>query len=97
MANKLTRRDALKLFGASAAGAALSPVLSADGQRVARAAQADVDVLDVAIIGGGVSGVYTGWRLLGEDADDSEALRALMGARGSGALEVALSSLDHEG
>lgn len=86
MADKLTRRDALKLFGASSAGAALSPALSADGQRVARAAQADVDVLDVAIIGGGVSSVYTGWRLLGEDAGDSEVLRSLMRAHGSGAL-----------
>jgi hypothetical protein len=96
MANKLTRREALKLFGASAAGAALSPALSADGQRVSRAAQMDGAVLDVAIIGGGMSGVYAGWRLLGEEAGDSEVLRALMRARGSGALEVALPFLDHE-
>ena len=30
------------------------------------------NIIDVAIVGGGVSGVYTGWRLLTSDLSESE-------------------------
>ncbi len=92
---KITRREALKVFGAGAAGAALSPVFPAGERRVAHAPQTDSEVpvgevLDVAIIGGGVSGLYTGWRLLGDDAGSSDVLKRLMAARDSRTLNVAL-------
>lgn len=51
--------------------------------------------VDVAVVGGGISGVYTAWRLLTADAGDSELLRSWAGrntgggARG-GKLQVAL-------
>lgn len=38
---------------------------------------------DVAIIGGGISGIYTGWRLLTADAASSPSLRSWAGARGN--------------
>ncbi len=50
----------------------------------------DASVLDVAVIGGGVSGAYVAWRLLGTDADQSPLLQRLRTARGGAPLRVGL-------
>ena len=50
----------------------------------------DASVLDVAIIGGGVSGAYVTWRLLGPEANTSPLLRRLRAERGGGPLRVGL-------
>jgi monoamine oxidase len=50
----------------------------------------DTAVLDVAIIGGGVSGAYVTWRLLGPEADSSPLLGRLRAARGGAGLRVGL-------
>ena len=50
----------------------------------------DASVLDVAVIGGGVSGSYVAWRLLGADADQSPLLQQLRVARGGAPLRVGL-------
>lgn len=50
----------------------------------------DASVLDVAVIGGGVSGAYVAWRLLGPDADNSPLLREHRAARGGAGLRVGL-------
>jgi len=42
---------------------------------------------DVAIVGGGISGIYTGWRLLGADLSTSSSLRPWAAAR-AGQLKV---------
>ncbi|HFC11869.1 MAG TPA: amine oxidase [Anaerolineae bacterium] len=46
------------------------------------------DILDVAIVGGGISGLYTGWRLLSADLSRSETLNPA-----DGKLNVALFEL----
>lgn len=46
------------------------------------------DVMDVAIVGAGVSGVYCGYRLLSADAQASPVLAALRQRNGSGRLDV---------
>lgn len=50
----------------------------------------DGDILDVAIVGAGVSGLYAGWRLLSGDAANSATLRPLLAGRGGAPLAVAL-------
>jgi monoamine oxidase len=50
----------------------------------------DTSVLDVAVIGGGVSGAYVAWRLLGSDAAASPVLQQLRAARGGAGLRVGL-------
>jgi monoamine oxidase len=47
-------------------------------------------VLDVAIVGGGVSGLYSGWRLLTADAQRSQTLRAMVAGRDGRPLKVGL-------
>ncbi|HEY1691842.1 MAG TPA: FAD-dependent oxidoreductase [Polyangiaceae bacterium] len=49
------------------------------------------EVRDVAIVGGGVSGVYTGFRLLGADLSKSALLRGWAGAASSGGAAGKLS------
>jgi monoamine oxidase len=53
--------------------------------------QSDAD-LDVAIVGGGVSGIYCGWRLMTADAGRSDTLKAW---RGDGHLRVAVFEGSH--
>lgn len=51
--------------------------------------QADLTVLDVAIVGGGVSGIYTGWRLLVDEPTPDTTLAKWRSDRG-GQLKVAV-------
>jgi hypothetical protein len=46
------------------------------------------EVLDVAIVGGGVSGVYSGWRLMSCAPQRGDRLRQMAEARGDGKLRV---------
>ena len=45
---------------------------------------------DVAIVGGGISGIYTAWRLLTSDVAQSPMLAAWAAARPDGKLKVAV-------
>lgn len=47
-------------------------------------------VVDIAIVGGGVAGAYTAYRLLSDDADRSSVLRQLRSSSGRDRLEVCL-------
>ncbi len=47
-------------------------------------------IYDVAIIGGGVAGIYAGWRLIHDNLGGSETLRPLAAARSNGKLKVAI-------
>ena len=87
---KTSRRDLLKgtaALGAAAIAAGV-PGIAQAGTLVksrperARHPAAGNDVIDVAVVGAGVSGAYTAWRLLGPDADDSPALEELRRRRG---------------
>jgi hypothetical protein len=46
------------------------------------------DILDVAIVGGGVSGVYSAWRLIDCDPSKSEILKDWAGKRRNGKLKI---------
>jgi protoporphyrinogen oxidase len=46
------------------------------------------EILDVAIVGGGVSGIYTAWRLMHYDATTSETLREWANNRPDGKLKI---------
>ncbi len=48
------------------------------------------DEYDIAIVGGGIGGIYTAWRLLTGDADQSEQLNAWKKKRKDGKLRVAI-------
>ena len=48
------------------------------------------EMLDVAVVGGGASGVYTAWRLATTDPARSPALTRTAAARGDGKLRIAL-------
>ena len=45
-------------------------------------------MLDVAIVGGGVSGIYSAWRLMHCDVDTSEILRDWASKRPDGNLKI---------
>ncbi|WP_433242591.1 flavin monoamine oxidase family protein [Streptosporangium sp. CA-135522] len=83
-----TRRDLLK------GGAAVGTAAIVEGTRgaTARAASAPArdDVIDVAVIGAGVSGAYASWRLLGPEAGRSGVLMRLRRRRRGGRLVVRL-------
>ena len=51
------------------------------------------DVLDVAIVGGGVSGVYSAYRLVTADLSRAHKLGALANARPNGQLRVKVFEL----
>ncbi|MCB9640636.1 MAG: FAD-dependent oxidoreductase [Myxococcales bacterium] len=51
-------------------------------------------VLDVAIVGGGVSGVYSGWRLLTDGIAEADSLRALAAQKG-GKLDITVFEGSH--
>lgn len=51
-----------------------------------------VEIMDVAIVGGGVSGVYTGWRLLRANLENSSVLGSLAQQR-NGRLDVRMFEL----
>ena len=82
----LDRRALLKGAGAFA-GASL---MAGAAPRRLRAAPDEDDTLDVAVIGGGVSGAYCAWRLTRPDAAGSAILRAsgVAGAPRVGLFEV---------
>ncbi len=86
------RREFLKLLSSGAIALSGSRAL---GLSLAAARQ-DVsgpfagEPLDVAVVGGGVSGVYTSWRLLTGDLGRSDALRPLAAGRRRPRLEVGL-------
>jgi monoamine oxidase len=90
---RLSRRRLLQYTTGAAAGVATGGwTMPAANARLAGSATpvaGEAAVLDVAIIGGGVSGAYVAWRLLGPDADGSPLLGRLRAARG-GALRVGL-------
>jgi lysine 2-monooxygenase len=71
--HSLSRRDFLTLIGGAGA-ALLAPGLTL------RAAAAPVE-LDVAIVGGGVSGLYAGWSLMTRGVRQSAVLAPLLGSR----------------
>lgn len=48
------------------------------------------DEYDIAIVGGGIGGIYTAWRLLTSDSDQSELLRVWKQKRPDGKLRVAI-------
>jgi monoamine oxidase len=48
------------------------------------------NILDVAIVGGGVSGLYSAWRLSTATVSRSEPLRKMAAGRNNGALRIAL-------
>jgi monoamine oxidase len=50
---------------------------------------------DVAIVGGGVAGIFTGWRLVHDDFEDSEMLQALAAKRPDGRLRVGIFERSH--
>ncbi|GAA1369315.1 flavin monoamine oxidase family protein [Catellatospora chokoriensis] len=93
-----TRRDLLKraavLGTAAATGGALAapawarPTVQAEPEQTTTRAE-QYGVLDVAVIGAGVSGAYAAWRLLGPEAERSPLLRELQRRR-SGRLAVGL-------
>ncbi|MEV7395082.1 FAD-dependent oxidoreductase [Streptomyces sp. NPDC091215] len=94
-----TRRDLFK--GTAALGAAAfadgalvtpakaRPLVRTRPEQAAASATHRHDVLDVAVIGAGVSGAYTAWRLLGPEAKRSRALKELQRRHG-GPLAVGL-------
>lgn len=84
----MTRRDLLKLVAAAGGGAVVAP-LGAFGSPADRA-HAGGAPLDVAIVGGGVSGVYTAWRLSRCDPARSVVLRPLAAASPTGRLSIGL-------
>ncbi|WP_406108730.1 FAD-dependent oxidoreductase [Streptomyces sp. NBC_01003] len=95
---KPTRRDLLKGTGALGAAAIVDGALGASASArplvQARPEQATTvegahGVLDVAVIGAGVSGAYAAWRLLGPEAKHSRVLNELRRRRG-GRLTVGL-------
>jgi monoamine oxidase len=48
----------------------------------------DDQILDVAIVGGGVSGVYSAWRLITSEPGESHALRRMAAERPDGKLKI---------
>jgi monoamine oxidase len=52
-------------------------------------------IVDVAIVGGGVSGVYSGWRMLTTNLNHSDVLSRLAEQRPDGKLNVHLYELSH--
>lgn len=48
------------------------------------------EILDVAIVGGGISGVYSGWRLINSDPSKSEILRAWADKRPNNKLKISI-------
>lgn len=90
---RLSRRRLLQYTTQAGAVAVIGgwhlPAASAHLASNATPVAGDNPVLDVAIIGGGVSGAYVAWRLLGPDADRSPLLGRLRAA-GGGALRVGL-------
>jgi len=54
------------------------------------AAPTNGDVLDIAVVCGGIAGAYASWRLLGEDAGQSAVLRQLRAGKGGERLSVGL-------
>ncbi len=84
----MTRRDLLRLMGVAAGGAlAGRPALAAPGQAPAGGRDA---TLDVAVVGGGVSGVYAAWRLVTAEPASSAVLRRHLAVSGGGRLRVGL-------
>jgi lysine 2-monooxygenase len=88
-----TRRDLLRassVVGAAAvAGGAWADGVRADGTGSDDGGGGSDGLLDVAVIGAGVSGAYVGWRLLGPEAKHSGTLKELRRRRG-GSLTVGL-------
>lgn len=82
-----TRREMFKGTGALAAAAVVDGALGTPAW--ARPRGGEADVVDVAVIGAGVSGAYTAWRLLGPDAGHSRVLKKLR-RPGHGPLKVRL-------
>ncbi|MEV4804380.1 FAD-dependent oxidoreductase [Nonomuraea sp. NPDC049421] len=83
-----TRRDLLKGGAAVGTAAIVGGMLGAPAR--AAAAPAREGVIDVAVIGAGVSGAYAGWRLLGPEARRSGVLSRLRRRRRGGRLVVRL-------
>ncbi|MER5599642.1 FAD-dependent oxidoreductase [Streptomyces sp. NPDC002265] len=82
-----TRRDVLRGTGALGATAALHGALGAPAW--ASPGNGEGDIVDVAVIGAGVSGAYAAWRLLGREAKGSRVLDKLRRRR-RGPLKVRL-------
>jgi hypothetical protein len=84
---KISRRRLLQFAAqagavAPATGQGLRPDrVSASTRR--QSTDAVGQVLDVAVVGGGVSGAYVAWRLLGPGASQSPVLRRLLAASGA--------------
>lgn len=89
----MTRRDLFRLMGAAAGGALIGrPALAASGQAPASGPS---PTLDVAVVGGGVSGVYTSWRLAKAEPASSSVLRRLAAASTNGRLRIGLFEASH--
>ncbi|GIH21611.1 flavin monoamine oxidase family protein [Rugosimonospora africana] len=89
---KPTRRDLLKASAGLGAATVIDTALGTPARASARSqppASGGDGVVDVAVIGAGVSGAYAAWRLLGPDAGRSRTIRQLRRRRG-GRLAVRL-------
>ncbi|WP_179332594.1 flavin monoamine oxidase family protein [Streptomyces sp. Tue6028] len=87
---ELTRRDVFKGTGAVGAAAIVDGALGTPARARPRGKEAgEADIVDVAVIGAGVSGAYAAWRLLGPEAERSSALKKLRRS-GRGPLRVHL-------
>jgi hypothetical protein len=53
------------------------------------------NILDVAIVGGGVSGVYSAWRLMTSQTQKSERLEQMLSKRGEDRLKIAVFEGSH--
>ena len=81
----MTRRDLLRIIGA-AATASTSRIRSAEATNQSPANSP----LDIAVVGGGIAGVYAAWRLALADPAASPVLRNLRGASTDGRLRIGL-------
>src|SRR3954466_14941219 len=91
--SKLSRRRFLQATAQAGAAAAIGGLDASARVRSSAGPTPvadDESMLDVAVIGGGVSGAYVAWRLLGPEADQSPLLQRLRAARGGAPLRVGL-------
>lgn len=89
-----TRRDLIQWGAAAGTAAWLGPASGGSAAAVSGRPQSarlrawaaggvdDGEILDVAIVGAGISGLYAGWRLLGPDVGASAVLRSPRSGRG---------------
>jgi monoamine oxidase len=85
-----SRREVLALLSGLGASALLGGAVGGGGAGADDGAPALPEVFDVAVVGGGIAGAYTAWRLLSGDVARSTVLRPRAGDRAHPGLAVGL-------